>query len=47
MSAILAALLRKYLDNHCQGADVEGMSVLCECKPCLATRVALSELPHE
>lgn len=35
------ALLRRYLDNHCQLADSDGMSALCECKLCVETRVAV------
>jgi hypothetical protein len=31
-------LLKRYLDNHCQAADQEGMSALCECRLCLETR---------
>ena len=38
----LEKLLRRFLDNHCQNADSEGMSALCECKLCLDTRAALS-----
>jgi hypothetical protein len=34
-------LLKRYLDNHCQAADQEGMSVLCECRLCKDTRVYL------
>lgn len=34
----LRGLLRRYLDNHCANADVEGMSTLCECKLCVETR---------
>ena len=40
----LAALLRRYLDNHCAASDQEGMSALCECRLCLATRAALDKL---
>jgi hypothetical protein len=39
----LVALLKRYLDNHCANADVEGMSVLCECKLCLDTRALIKE----
>ena len=39
--SILVALLKRYLDNHCANADVEGASVLCECRLCLDTRAAL------
>ena len=34
-------LLKRYLDNHCQNADAEGMSARCECRLCLATRKAI------
>lgn len=37
----LEALLKRYLDHHCQSADQEGMSTLCECKLCYDTRTAL------
>ena len=38
---ILEALLKRYLTNHCQNTDAEGMSALCECRLCLDTREAL------
>ena len=34
-------LLKRYLDNHCQASDQEGMSVLCECQLCRDTRMIL------
>lgn len=35
-------LLKRYLQNHCENSDCEGTSVLCECKLCNETRVAVS-----
>lgn len=43
MTISLSSLLKRYLDNHCQNADAEGMSALCECKLCIDTRNALLE----
>ena len=40
----LDQLLGRYLDNHCQAADQEGMSALCECRLCLDTRAARDRL---
>lgn len=40
-----ARLLRRYLDNHSNNADTEGMSALCECKLCQETRNLLSGKP--
>jgi len=34
-------LLKRYLDNHCQAADQEGMSTRCECQLCHDTRTYL------
>jgi hypothetical protein len=31
-------LLRRYLDNHCQHADAEGLSARCDCTLCRETR---------
>jgi hypothetical protein len=38
------ALLKRYLDNHCQAADQDGMSALCECRLCLDTRAHVGRL---
>lgn len=35
-------LLMRYLQNHCENADAEGMSALCECRLCLETKEALA-----
>lgn len=37
-------LLGRYIDNHHANSDCEGTSTLCECKLCLDTREARSEL---
>lgn len=37
------ALLRRYLQNHCENADADGMSTLCECRLCLDTRAELKK----
>jgi predicted RNase H-like HicB family nuclease len=37
----LVDLLKRYLQNHCEHADAEGMSGLCECQLCQDTRKAL------
>jgi hypothetical protein len=38
---MLEKLLKRYLDNHCQNADIENMSGLCECNLCVDTRKVL------
>jgi hypothetical protein len=40
----LAALLRRYLDNHAANADAEGMSARCDCRLCTETRAALAPI---